>query len=160
MYKRSHATIPIFAGPRALYPTGRPRRWGCPPPVLGLLVAAMVLLAGCGGDGRVQVTGSVTLDGEPLETGTIAFRPADGQGPTAGALITAGRYTVRVMPGPMFVEIQGFREVGRGRVVEFDPDSPIVAITEPIVPPKYNTATELQVEVSASNRQLDFALRR
>ena len=131
-----------------------------PAPLLGIIVSAMVLLAGCGGDGRVQVAGTVTLDGESIETGTIAFRPADGQGPTAGALITAGRYTVRVTPGRMSVEIEGFRETGRGPLEPSDPDSPIVAMTEPIVPPKYNTATELQVDVSASNRRLDFPLRR
>ena len=53
--------------------------------------------------------GRVTLDGEPLAHGTIAFLPADGKGPTAGGLVTAGGYEVRGMaPGLKLIRVEGF----------------------------------------------------
>jgi hypothetical protein len=65
-----------------------------------LLVAALalVVVVGCGGSGvkKVSVTGSVSLDGTPLEKGTITFVPADksAQGGTAGGEITNGKFSV------------------------------------------------------------------
>jgi hypothetical protein len=44
-------------------------------------------VAGCGGPPQARVRGRVTLDGEPLAHGTIAFLPADGKGPTAGGIV-------------------------------------------------------------------------
>ena len=123
-----------------------------------LVVVLLVFTGSCGGDGRVDVAGQVTFDGKPIDQGTIDFVPADGQGPTAGGLIQGGRYSVRVAPGRKRVEIQGCREVGRGRVVEFDPDSPIVPITKPIVPEKYNTHTTLTIDVKKSVDDADFHL--
>ena len=46
-----------------------------------VLAALPLLLAGCGGEGpfeRAAVEGIVTLDGQPLEAGTIVFEPAPG----------------------------------------------------------------------------------
>ncbi len=41
---------------------------------------------GCGSADRANVSGKVTLDGQPLETGSIAFEPIEGtQSPSAGA---------------------------------------------------------------------------
>ena len=44
---------------------------------LGLLLAFLIL-AGCGDSGPAEydVTGSVTLDGQPIEKGEILFLPA------------------------------------------------------------------------------------
>jgi len=126
--------------------------------IAGVQCAAL-LLAGCGGDGRIDVAGQVTFDGKPIDQGTIDFVPADGEGPTAGGLIQGGRYSVRVAPGKKRVEIQGYREVGRGRVVEFDPDSPVVPITEPFVPAQYNAASTLTFDAQRSTETADFALR-
>jgi len=118
----------------------------------------MVFPGGCGGDGRVQISGVVTLDGVPIESGTIAFRPVDGSGPTAGVLISHGRYSARVWPGRMRVEIQGYKEVGQERALASDPDSPIVPKTEPIVPEKYNTKSILTIDVNEDAGDVDFRL--
>ena len=118
-----------------------------------------MLLAGCGGDGRIEVGGQVTFDGQPIDRGTIDFLPADGQGPTAGGLIEGGRYSVRVAPGKKRVEIQGFREVGREKVVDFDPDSPVVPITKPFVPAQYNTASTLTFDAQRATDAANFDLR-
>jgi hypothetical protein len=53
--------------------------------------------------------GHVSVDGEPLAHGTIAFLPADGKGPTAGGIVKDGQYEVRGMaPGRKIVRVEGF----------------------------------------------------
>jgi len=68
---------------------------------------AFLTVAGCGGvnDGRVSITGSVTLDGKPLDGGTIAFIGGGG-----GALATAstnkeGKFQMQVALGTNKVTI-------------------------------------------------------
>ena len=119
---------------------------------------AALVLGGCGGDGLVEVRGKVTFDGRPVEQGTISFLPTDGKGPTAGALIENGRYTVRAAPGKKKVEIEGYRVIGQQHVFPDDPSSPLVDKTEPIVPEKYNTHTTLTFDVKQSVDDADFDL--
>lgn len=60
----------------------------------GLGLAAIALtLAGCSGD-LVPVTGSVTFQGQPLASGTVAFHRAGG-GSTGYGNILAGRYEAK-----------------------------------------------------------------
>jgi len=76
---------------------------------LAAVLAVFAAVAGCGGPPQASARGRVTLDGEPLAHGTIAFLPADGKGPTAGGLVTAGGYEVRGMaPGLKLISIEGF----------------------------------------------------
>lgn len=63
---------------------------------LGSLSAMLLLMAtvGCGGPYDASVAGLVTLDGNPIPTGTISFVPASG-GPQAYAVVdTSGKYEV------------------------------------------------------------------
>ena len=62
---------------------------------------ALLIVTGCGGvdDGRVSISGSVTLDGKPLDGGMIAFIGGGG-----GALATAstnkeGKFQMQVALG-------------------------------------------------------------
>jgi hypothetical protein len=80
-------------------------------------------LAGCGEDsGRVTVTGTVLIDGKPLETGIITFGGPSG---AAGAgQIQAGQFSLNeganlegVQPGSYIVLIQSWIEE-RGAVRE------------------------------------------
>jgi hypothetical protein len=50
-----------------------------------LLLASLVLTAGCSGSGTVKVKGIVTLDGQPLSGATVTFEPV-GQGHPAGGI--------------------------------------------------------------------------
>jgi len=69
--------------------------------LLLLLGAACLLATGCGpADSRVPVEGSVTLDGRPLAEGQVIFVPDDKSLGGEGAAIAAGRFTIRVHPGP------------------------------------------------------------
>jgi len=84
--------------------------------VVGLFAPA--LLPGCGGSDvdRVGVSGTVTLDGRPLESGAILLRPK-GADPSAGTQIEGGRFTIArrdgPSPGDYRVDIRSFRDTGR-----------------------------------------------
>ena len=62
--------------------------------VLGLLL--LCSFVGCGGPFDARVKGTVTLNGQPLDRGTVAFFPL-AQGPPAhGRIDASGNYAVRV----------------------------------------------------------------
>jgi hypothetical protein len=59
-----------------------------------VIAAAAFAAAGCSGD--ASVSGNVTLDGQPLRTGTVTFHPA-GHGPVAyGQVGSDGGYRLTV----------------------------------------------------------------
>jgi hypothetical protein len=60
--------------------------------VLAAVLAGAVLLAGCG-NGLASASGTVTVDGKPLESGTVTFHPDDG-GPTPYGTVSNGKFTV------------------------------------------------------------------
>lgn len=68
--------------------------------------ALMIVIAGCAdgprSDGRVAVSGTVTLDGTAATAGQIAFRPQEGHdGPVAGGPIDeSGHYAITADEGP------------------------------------------------------------
>lgn len=61
---------------------------------LGVFALSVPLAAGCGGKGKVS--GTVTLDGQPLPAGTITFVPSTGPG--AAGKIEDGNYSVTGVP--------------------------------------------------------------
>jgi hypothetical protein len=72
--------------------------------VFGLLALLLPLEVGCGG-GKGAVSGSVTLDGQPLPIGNISFLPSKGPGATAR--IEDGKYSVKGVPsGEMKVTVE------------------------------------------------------
>ncbi len=90
-----------------------PPRWFA----AGLIMAAGVLLAGCGGSGLYEVSGRVTYDGRPLPAGVIYFDPdvaRHNDGPQGYALVKDGAYSTAakggrgVAGGPHVVRIEGF----------------------------------------------------
>lgn len=63
--------------------------------VFGVLSFLLPLAAGCGG-GKGSVSGTVTLDGQPLPVGNITFLPSNGPGATGP--IEDGKYSVKGVP--------------------------------------------------------------
>src|SRR5687768_15792207 len=51
------------------------------------LSVSAIVLSSCGEAGMNTLQGTVTLDGKPLESGSISFTPVDGQAQTAGGPI-------------------------------------------------------------------------
>ena len=118
------------------------------------LVAVKRALAQQAPKETAEVRGLVTLDGKPLETGTITFLANDGT-PVAGGPIKEGLYTRRIPLGTFKVTIRAWREVRRPGIKEIPP----IPVTEVPLPARYNNATELRVEVKAGKNELNFDLR-
>lgn len=129
--------------------------------VINLRIASLALLclmtAGCGSS-RPVMEGTVTLDGVPIEKGTIMLVPADGKGQTAGCGIEAGRYSMQASLGTMKVVISANRKAGKMP----DPTNPgskeMIDRYEEYVPKRYNDETELTVTVKPGRNVADFAL--
>lgn len=124
----------------------------------GVLLAAS-LAAGCGGPKTGEVSGTVRYDGKPVEQGSIAFIPADGNGPTAGGAITDGKYSVQNVPaGTAKVRINADKG-GERKIIYDNPTKPTVeAATGELLPDKYNKATELRYDVRPGQQTKDFDL--
>ena len=128
-----------------------------------LLCLAVAFVVGCtGGSKRAAVKGRVTVDGQPVENGSISFVPADGtQGPSAGGVITAGEYDIAKADGPLIgphrVRIIATRKTGR-QVQAFSGVGPMVDEEEMFIPPRYNTATTLTAEIVPKRNEIDFEL--
>jgi hypothetical protein len=119
------------------------------------LVLAFCL--GCGpSDGLVSITGTVRVDGQAVDKGAITFVPLDGKSPTAGAPISSGSYSARVPAGKMKVQISVPKVTGKRKAYD-TPDSPEVPIMGEGLPARYNSATELQCDVSKPEA-IDFDL--
>lgn len=124
-----------------------------------LLVLA---LAACEQNGLAPVTGTVSVDGQLLEDGTIDFLAADGSTPTAAQVVSKGAYSVEVMPGMKKVVIRGYRVVGQEHASRLDPNSPMIDKKEQFLPPMCSDAqqTTLTAEIPAGGKQgLDFELK-
>lgn len=127
------------------------------------LIAAMLLLAGCGSD-RIPIRGDVTCDGDPVLRGTIAFEPVDGKGVATGGKIIDGKYTLvgdaALQPGQKMVRIVATRKTGRRIQAQFAPPGTLTDEIERYIPDIYNTRSTLTCEVSRDgSHQIDFALK-
>ena len=114
----------------------------------------------------VPVSGTVTLDSEPIAGGVINFQPVASADATTGGPGSSGRIndegrfsltTVRGQPGA----VVGTHKV---KIFSFSPESPVVSDTDSgpskeRVPERYNYRSKLTFEVSTSGTdQADFAL--
>jgi hypothetical protein len=74
---------------------------------------------GCSrGNGRMALSGTISLDGKPLEAGAISFRPApDNDGNSSGGQIESGEFRLSadrgLKPGKYLVTVQAFNLTGR-----------------------------------------------
>ncbi|UUO05267.1 hypothetical protein M4951_18025 [Blastopirellula sp. J2-11] len=128
---------------------------------LSLSSTLLLLLAtGCGSadDSNARLTGAVTLDNQPLKNGSITFLPIDGKSATAGTTIENGEFMLVIPPGKKKVEIVGTKVVGQRRAYEGDANSPMVDITEDIVPTRYNVQSDITVDVTSGENHEVFAL--
>lgn len=135
------------------------RRWKFDAAVL-LLAAA---LAGCGAktpDNVGQVSGKVTLEGQPLPDALVTFAPVKPGGSTAaGKTDAGGNYQLHYSSG-----VEG-AEIGENRVAisTYDEGSPDIEPPRPKVPEKvplkYNIRSELVRDVKQDANTFDFDLK-
>jgi hypothetical protein len=136
------------------------------------MAAAVVAIAGCGRSAtdRRDVSGEVTLDGKPVDGGNIQIDPLDANQTSAtGALIRAGSYSIPhqtgLVPGKYRVRIYWADRTVKADIIPGAPGSagppgPMsVAPLKELIPAKYNTESELTIEiVSNGPNKFDFAL--
>jgi len=126
-------------------------------PAAAVSVAILsVLLSGCGAGappGSTKVSGNVTWQGAPLESGVITFRGTGAEG-SAGAPIVKGQYSTECLPGSKRVEITANRTSSDKK------DNLGMPLVEQYVPENYNTKSELTKEVKAgATNVFDFDLK-
>ena len=101
-----------------------------------------------------HLAGSVSIDGQPVEDGSIAFTPSgSAKGPAVGAKISAGRYDCPYVPmGDSLVQIYALRPTGKMIEVmgSMRPEM------EDLVPKKDRDG--IKIEVLGNNLNQDFAL--
>ncbi len=81
------------------------------------LALLLLISVGCS-DGRIGASGTVSLDGKPLESGAISFRPApENTSNSSGGQIVQGQFQLAAKhglgPGKFFVTVQSFKATGR-----------------------------------------------
>lgn len=118
-----------------------------------ILGCSLFLFAGCGAgkDSRIPqrytISGIVTLDGKPLESGSIRFSsPADAKlGISSGGNVVDGRYELMATEGTKSVQISCMKETSKN-------------VFKNLVPPKYNLKSSLEAEVGEDTKEVDFEL--
>jgi hypothetical protein len=115
-------------------------------------------LAGCGGSNLTAVSGTVTLDGQPLKEGSMHFAAADGQAPTQGAVIADGKFKTELHRTNYKVQI--FAPKPSKVVAKLDENGPGGGPrVEELLPPRYNFQSELTLNVTAPTTTANFDLR-
>lgn len=120
----------------------------------GIIAAVGILLcAGCGGagDGKYQVSGTVTFGGSRISDGAIYFVAPDSEAVLGFSKIAGGRYEAQVTRGRSRVRITADRPVPGQKNEAGNP------LIEQYIPPRFNDATELEAKVEGS-RRLDWDL--
>ncbi|WP_206028416.1 carboxypeptidase-like regulatory domain-containing protein [Thalassoroseus pseudoceratinae] len=140
-----------------------------------LVLACIVTLLGVGCGGLhtdysqldlAEVSGTITLDGEPLPNARVKFENETG-GYSYGLTDDSGAYTLMfnseksgIQPGEKTVRIftvGGGPEfsLGQEEMVEEDPDAPT---EQEIIPAKYNSESELTETVESGSQTINFDL--
>ncbi|MBD3673002.1 MAG: carboxypeptidase regulatory-like domain-containing protein [Planctomycetaceae bacterium] len=116
-----------------------------------LVFGVCLFFVGCGSSdslNRQAVTGEIQFEGSPIPEGTIEFSPV-GEGTSSGAVIQEGKFSIPeekgLPPGEYLV-----------RISAYNPDAEPVAmpgesnnVAEEIIPPKYNTESDVKFTVEA-----------
>jgi hypothetical protein len=117
------------------------------------LTLVWACFAGCQGDGKVPVSGTVTWNGKALEEGHLILTPADTSlSPDAGPILN-GEFSFRASLGAKRVEVFADQAVG-----EIDPVMKTQS-REQFIPVRYNEQSELKAEVTKGKNHWDFDLK-
>ncbi|MBA2115191.1 hypothetical protein [Bremerella alba] len=128
------------------------------------IVCAIPLVLGCGGPAStaIPISGTVSVEGQPVEGGLITFISIDGNSPAAGAVIQDGSYQSEVEPGEKKVMVLGNKVVGEEYILAGVPDSGTREKLETVTHPSYNAKhlTPLTATISGPNEELNFDLKK
>jgi hypothetical protein len=126
------------------------------------VIVLMIALAGCSDSGmESEVTGTVTLDGQPVGPGAVVFAPVEGQtNPADGAIQLDGSYFLKtsrevgLKPGTYKVSVSVFDQP------EVQPGERSNVPAKLVTPQKYaDTETSgLQFTVEPGKNDIDIEL--
>jgi hypothetical protein len=136
--------------------------------ITGAVAIALLVLAGCGGGVEDQpemgrVTGTVTLDGDPLPNAHIAFAPLGDEGGTSTATANEDGYYELNYKRDIKGAVVGKHNV-RVWTVADEGDSIDEATGRPIpkpeevVPARYNEESTYEKEVEPGEQTIDLEL--
>lgn len=128
-----------------------------------ILASFAIACLGCGGSTGPElseVTGKVTLDGQPLAKVSLQFTPeSPGGSPSYGVTDSEGSYELQfssdrsgAMPGKHRVEILPVEPETD------DSGKPVEGAVVVTIPVKYSQPGSLTADVQAGNNSIDFAL--
>jgi hypothetical protein len=133
-------------------------------------VSTLIILAagfeGCSerkydGAQRIPLKGKVTVDGQPMDAGTISFEPLDPskQRPSGGSILD-GSYNVEE---PMGANAGSYRVVihwqkPTGKKVKVIDSDELVEQRAEGLPAKYHKNTEITAEISPEKNEFNFDL--
>lgn len=149
--------------------------------MIGLMLCVVaVAMVGCdSGPPLGKVSGTVTMDGEPVENALVTFTPVEGGRSSSGTTDEQGKYTLGFIDGPgaLVGEHQvTVKSLPKAQQIDeelknMSSDDPRYqemmaagaqaynnAQTEETIPEKYNTNTTLQYEVTKGQNTIDLEL--
>jgi hypothetical protein len=118
------------------------------------VLAAAIIVTGCGPrSDRLEISGNVTLDGAPLNGGSIQFTSLGEKKIGSGAMIDNGEYYIPqangLTPGTYHVVIIAPDNDSPPIVVGAAPGQPGVKTQPERIPPEYNINSKQTIEVTA-----------
>ena len=130
---------------------------------LASMLLSLAATCGCGPESdRLSVSGEVTLDGAPLDSGTILFTSVGAaQLVSSGAMIQDGAYFVPeeqgLVPGTYQVEITSPDKSAPLAMAPAGPDQQGIPVAPDRIPEEYNVKTDKRVEVTRNgDNAFDF----
>ena len=123
------------------------------------MIPALLLAfsAGCGKSRLNAVTGTITLDGQPLPDATVVFTPVAGGRPAGGRTDDKGKYSLVYSRDTTGAEA-GEHIVSITTADDIEQEDGSVASVPEKVPAKYNFQTELTAIVEVGSSVHDFRL--
>lgn len=119
---------------------------------LGLILSAVVVCLGCGGDDRPDlyaVTGEVVYQGAPVEGAQVMFMPADAR-QASGSTDDNGKFELSTFD-PGDGAVAGMHEVTISKMLQVNPsDTSSYPEMRPALPPRYSNpgTSNLKAEVT------------
>lgn len=131
--------------------------------VQGLVVLALVM-TGCSDPyaGRFDLSGKVTLEGQPLQDGTITFEPLENQKTASGGTITNGEFKVERKDGLAVGKYRVLITAGDGKTPanEEEAGGPSGAniLSMDLIPPEWNTESKQEITIKDGENKFEFTI--